>query len=88
MKAFLSFLQLVGLPRLHASAAYGRVAVALDSVLFVFGEGCSSLLMQLALEAPIDLILWIPQGDFLILGDNAGGIHCAHVHSQRVLITK
>lgn len=80
--------KLVGLPRLHASAAYGRVAVALDSVLFVFGEGCSSLLMQLSLEAPIDLILWIPQGDFLILGDGAGGIHCAHVQSQRVLITK
>nr|XP_045608733.1 kinetochore-associated protein 1-like [Procambarus clarkii] len=77
-----------GLPQLCASTAWGYVAVAIDCTIFVFGEGCSSLIMQLVLEAPIDLVLWIPQGEFLFLGDRAGGIHCVHVKSQTVVITK
>ncbi|KAG7167662.1 Kinetochore-associated protein 1-like [Homarus americanus] len=80
--------EVIGLPQLYGSAAWGHVAVVLDCTIFVFGEGCSSLIMQLALDVPIDLALWIPQGEFLILGDNTGGVHCVHVQSQRVLITK
>ncbi|XP_071532362.1 kinetochore-associated protein 1 [Panulirus ornatus] len=79
---------LVDLPQLFATAAWGHVAVALDCTIFVFDEGCSSLLMQLALDAPIDFVLWILQGDFLILGDNSGGVHWVHVQSKKVLISK
>ncbi|KAK3873420.1 hypothetical protein Pcinc_021553 [Petrolisthes cinctipes] len=76
------------LPKVSASKAWGRVALALDNTLFVFGEGSSLLLMQLDLQAQIDLVLWIPQGDFLIVGDSGGDVHCVHVSSQRVLITQ
>lgn len=76
------------LPKISASKAWGHVALALDSTLFVFGEGSSLLLLQLALQAQIDLVLWIPQGDFLIVGDSGGDVHCVHVSSQRVLITQ
>lgn len=76
------------LPDLCASTAWGRVAVALGCTIFVFGEECSTLLMQLDLETTIDLVLWIPQGEFFILGDRDGGVHCVHVKSELVLITK
>ncbi|XP_068231319.1 kinetochore-associated protein 1 [Palaemon carinicauda] len=80
--------KLIELPQLATSAAYGRVAVALDSTVFVFGEGCSTLLMKLAMQAVINIAIWVPSGDFLILGDCEGGVHCVHIESQQVLITK
>ncbi|KAK7086198.1 hypothetical protein SK128_002833, partial [Halocaridina rubra] len=80
--------KILTLPHLCASAAWGRVAVALDSTVFVFGEGCSTLLMQLSIDAIIDIILWVPQGEFLILGDGNGSVHCVHVASQKLLLTK
>ncbi|XP_064100822.1 uncharacterized protein LOC135211444 [Macrobrachium nipponense] len=80
--------KLIELPRVAASAAWGRVAVALDSTVFVFGEGCSTLLMKLAMQSVIDIAIWVPPGDFLILGDCEGDIHCVHIASQQVLITK
>ncbi|XP_066943514.1 kinetochore-associated protein 1 [Macrobrachium rosenbergii] len=80
--------KLIELPRLAASAAWGRVAVALESTVFVFGEGCSTLLMKLAMQSVIDIAIWVPPGDFLILGDCEGDIHCVHIASQQVLITK
>ncbi|CAL4063302.1 unnamed protein product, partial [Meganyctiphanes norvegica] len=76
------------LPQLTGSSAWGRVAVVVGPSLFVFGDGCSDLLMQLEVDAPIDIVVWLSQGDFFILGDQGGGIYFGHVPSGRILITK
>lgn len=80
--------EVTGLPVVSASAAYGQVAVTLEQTLFALGESCSSLLLQLSLEDPVSLVLWVPQGDFLVLGDVVGKIHYLHVASRRLLISR
>ena len=76
------------MPKLCANTAYGKVAVAVGEEIFVFGEGCSALLMQLSFQYAIDAIIWAPGGNFLILADVSGAIHCTHIPSNRNLITK
>lgn len=81
-------LQVASLPLVSASAAYGRVAVALEQTLFVLGESCSSLLLQLSLEKPVSLVLFVPHGEFLVVGDIEGKLHYLHVASRRLLISR
>lgn len=80
--------QVAGLPPVSASAAWGRVAVALEKTLFVLGESCSSLLLQHSLEEPVSLVLWVPQGECLVVGDVVGKLHYLHVASQRLLFSR
>ena len=71
-----------------ASAGWGQVAVALDQTLFVLGENCSSLLLHLSLEKAVSLVLWAPNGEFLMVGDVIGRVHYIHVASNRLLTTR
>ncbi|XP_063874801.1 kinetochore-associated protein 1-like [Scylla paramamosain] len=80
--------QVEGLPLVSASAGWGQVAVALDQMLFVLGENCSSLVLHLTLEEAVSLVLWAPQGEFLMVGDVAGRIHYIHVASHKLLTTR
>lgn len=80
--------QVQGLSLISASAAWGRVAVALEKTLFVLGESCSSLLLQLVLEETVSLVLWVPQGEFLVVGDVVGKLHFLHVASCRLLFSR
>ena len=81
-------LQVEGLPLVSASAGWGQMAVALDQMLFVLEENYSSLVLHLTLEESVSLVMWAPQGEFLIVGDVAGRIHYIHVASHKLLITR
>ncbi|XP_076037805.1 kinetochore-associated protein 1-like [Oratosquilla oratoria] len=75
-------------PLICANGAWGHVAVAIDKWLFVFGEGCSTLHMQLELSCVVDVLIWMPEAAFLVAATRSGEFHCIHIGSKRILLTK
>ena len=82
------YFQVSNIPSINASASWGNIAVAVDSCLFIFGEECFTLRLQMQFESKIDAVVWLPQGNFLLIADRSGKINWVNIASQRVLISR
>ncbi|EDQ91102.1 uncharacterized protein MONBRDRAFT_24036 [Monosiga brevicollis MX1] len=76
------------LPQWQAVASQNNLCLALDHTVHILKHAGAELTTSMDLDAPVDLVAWGGDEEFLVIADRAGSVHLVDTATKNVLFSQ